>query len=729
MPRAFLYKKKRKGGPKSIDVDELSYYPDSHHEETLFATLKTPDHFLKVPFYLQSTTENEECESSPRKPKSQSPFTFPTNAKEEDTKVNGGGDICVTLTDVSSISSYPSPGTNIFTKSELQKPFSEEKDGTKNEVFGSLNSEQKRSETEFPKLRDMYDIHDARPEPVFYSNGKTKLRECLESCRRKSDPNEESIYTISNPLHERSSRLFSKPNDSPDTSFAFLPLNGQGSQTRKSNYEDQKWNVSLPQKEKTMAFSKVGTTFDPNSLSSLYQSYLYSATYYNSLQLRAWRNLLPLGNSSKYKQTDSKDPFSGNGRALLGSHPRTLAGLFNFPVGSDTVGVAPPSATSFNYLSAPLGKTGARQPVPGVEYVKNKIDLEVSSTSGEIPVRDSRLAETSSGSSSPVNDFMTRSSPMRLDTLRLPGLDGSKSVNTVDHKMESAFGNTCAPTILATPTPQTYRGGRRSASGKPPQPRKYVCDVCGKAFSRSNTLVTHKRIHTGDKPFACELCGRAFRQPGNLTRHRLTHTTVKPYVCTQCGKLITRYRPLSKFTHHNDGCTSNVYILSFQAFNRASNLHTHMRTHTNYKPFICQFCGKGFHQKIDMKIHSYTHTGEKPHKCKKCGRGFKQLTHLTYHMRTHSEVKMYTCNYCGKGFNQKGNLQAHIYRHTGERPHQCDICNKGFTLASTLNTHRRTHAEKKPFACHHCGKDFYQKNALKSHLIASHPYVDGDSLL
>ncbi|RNA15443.1 zinc finger protein 768-like [Brachionus plicatilis] len=137
--------------------------------------------------------------------------------------------------------------------------------------------------------------------------------------------------------------------------------------------------------------------------------------------------------------------------------------------------------------------------------------------------------------------------------------------------------------------------------------KKYKCDLCGRGFSRSNTLITHRRIHTGEKPFECNICGRAFRQPGNLTRHKLTHTTIKPYSCNKCGK----------------------------SFNRVSNLHAHIKIHSDGKPYVCIVCGMGFYQKVDLKLHALAHSSDKMHECSFCKRTFKQAAHLKYHLHSH----------------------------------------------------------------------------------------------
>jgi KRAB domain-containing zinc finger protein len=56
------------------------------------------------------------------------------------------------------------------------------------------------------------------------------------------------------------------------------------------------------------------------------------------------------------------------------------------------------------------------------------------------------------------------------------------------------------------------------------QEKPYKCDQCDYATSSSDSLIVHKRTHTGDKPYKCDQCDKAYTHSNSLKRHKRTHT-------------------------------------------------------------------------------------------------------------------------------------------------------------------------------------------------------------
>lgn len=81
--------------------------------------------------------------------------------------------------------------------------------------------------------------------------------------------------------------------------------------------------------------------------------------------------------------------------------------------------------------------------------------------------------------------------------------------------------------------------------------KKHICDICSKvriaaaapvnsslsnvifdlfqAFPYLSILESHKRCHTGEKPFKCHYCDKTFAQKATLQVHERTHTGERPW--------------------------------------------------------------------------------------------------------------------------------------------------------------------------------------------------------
>jgi predicted amidophosphoribosyltransferase len=65
---------------------------------------------------------------------------------------------------------------------------------------------------------------------------------------------------------------------------------------------------------------------------------------------------------------------------------------------------------------------------------------------------------------------------------------------------------------------------------------EFACDICGKQVSSKHSLMTHKKLHSGQYNYTCPVCFKGFTSISMLRGHMSWHTGVKEFKCPVCSK-------------------------------------------------------------------------------------------------------------------------------------------------------------------------------------------------
>uniref|UniRef100_A0A3Q4GPC7 C2H2-type domain-containing protein n=1 Tax=Neolamprologus brichardi TaxID=32507 RepID=A0A3Q4GPC7_NEOBR len=136
--------------------------------------------------------------------------------------------------------------------------------------------------------------------------------------------------------------------------------------------------------------------------------------------------------------------------------------------------------------------------------------------------------------------------------------------------------------------------------------------------------------------------------------------------------------------HVDSGTTRNTEL----------NKRRHSQRVDNLTSVQCEVCGKTLQDKYNMITHLRVHTDEKPYSCSTCGKRFADLSTFKKHKRIHKGEKPYSCDTCGKTFATSLEVKRHTRIHTGEKQYPCSTSGKRFVERNKLKKHMRIHTRE-----------------------------------
>ncbi|XP_071448084.1 zinc finger protein 62-like [Hetaerina americana] len=157
----------------------------------------------------------------------------------------------------------------------------------------------------------------------------------------------------------------------------------------------------------------------------------------------------------------------------------------------------------------------------------------------------------------------------------------------------------------------------------------YICEKCGKTFSKRDGLNNHLMRHEDVKPYACTSCPKSFITRRALVVHVRQHTGERPYMCEVCGKNFTG--PTSLYVHQRKHRADD---------GKGGGIRAAKAVKKPVVKYTCSICHKTLSSKLIFEGHMRQHTGERPFVCEVCGRGFATAKIMKIHVKRHKKNKL-----------------------------------------------------------------------------------------
>lgn len=164
----------------------------------------------------------------------------------------------------------------------------------------------------------------------------------------------------------------------------------------------------------------------------------------------------------------------------------------------------------------------------------------------------------------------------------------------------------------------------------------------------------------------------------NILYHEKCHnrnkkTNEEKFVCPECTQFSSNY--WSSMASHLwrlhiiDMELHACDLCNFKTPSLSKLTNQHRGIHGDDRPFVCEYCGKGFKTSKQLRTHKTFHTtsDKETIECNKCQRIFKNSRLLKLHNNTiHNEYKPFKCNFCDYSASTRSVLKLHLRRHTGK---------------------------------------------------------------